>query len=154
MLFLYFIVLIAFYACKIDHMVKQSEPVWPERRIPLWLSCLCTVLVTLPIATNKTLKQPPPLPFLNVESLWWWQCSIRYLSPLPHPPGSPPPLPSPLCKGAVGDRGTGWGGDWSTDYIFHGFYRNSKKKQQQKNMFDSSWILMSRQPHMQYFSSQ
>ena len=49
-------------------------------------------LVTLSLATNKTLKCLSLLPILMQESFWWWQCSDRYiisLSPHLHTPFPP-----------------------------------------------------------------
>ena len=61
------------------------------------------VFVTLHLPINKTLKDSQCcLPSVMQESLWWWQCSVRYSLPLPPPPGilvPPPPPPSPYPFG-------------------------------------------------------
>ena len=40
---------------------------------------------TLSLTINKTLKWLSPLPVLMKQPFWWWQCSVRYSLPIPHP---------------------------------------------------------------------
>ena len=69
--------------------LKQKGLVW----IPLQLSfffkkvvvCGHSLVVTLSLTTNETLKWLSSLPIFMQESFWWWQCSDRYiLSLFPH----------------------------------------------------------------------
>ena len=79
----------------------QQEGLWADLKqkglvsIPLQLSiffkkvvvCGHSLVVTLSLTTNETLKWLSSLPIFMQESFWWWQCSDRYiLSLLLHTP--------------------------------------------------------------------
>ena len=46
----------------------------------------------------ETLKWLSSLPTLMQESFWWWQCSDRYIFPLPPPPCPLPPFSTSLIS--------------------------------------------------------
>ena len=52
---------------------------------------LWTLIMTVPLTMNKTLKWLTPLLTLNAVLFWWWRCR-NYSSPQP-----PPPFPWCLC---------------------------------------------------------
>ena len=60
-----------------------------------------SLVVTLSLTINETLKCLLSLSILMQESFWWWQCSDRYYAlPLPPPPYPFPLLPVPNEPGS------------------------------------------------------
>ena len=59
----------------------------------LWF--VATVLWLCPSLPTETLKWLSSLPILMQKSLWWWQCSDRYIISLSPPPPCPLPPFSP-----------------------------------------------------------